>query len=115
MPRAPRPLVSQVFCSALPVAYGHVPRKFWTPFAQFVLDAAYEATMLQGVINVRRNASNIVLLTSLGGGAFGNEPEWIHTAIKRALKKVLGFNLDVRLVSYGPPTRQTQTLIDELG
>jgi hypothetical protein len=115
MPRAPRPLVSQVFCSALPVAYGHVPRKFCRPFAQLVLDAAYEATMLQGVINVRRNASNIVLLTSLGGGAFGNEPEWIHTAIKRALKKVQGFNLDVRLVSYGPPTRQTQTLIDELG
>ena len=53
--------------------------------------------MLEAIINARRKAANIVLLTSLGGGAFGNAPEWIHAAIKRAVKKVQGFDLDARL------------------
>jgi hypothetical protein len=77
-----------------------------------VLDA--EATMLQGVLNARRGASNIVLLTLLGGGAFGNAPEWIHTAITRAVRKVQGFELDVRLVSYGPPTAGVRELVKGL-
>ena len=77
VPDTPRPVVSQAFCSALPVAYGLAPQQHWAAFAQLVLDAAYEATMLEAVINARRRAATIVLLTSLGGGAFGNAPEWI--------------------------------------
>ena len=50
-------------------------------------DAAYEATLLAGVLNSRQGGSNIVLLTLLGGGAFRECPEWIHTAIQRALDK----------------------------
>ena len=38
-----------------------------------VLEAAYEATMWSAVLNARRGASKVVLLTLLGGGAFGNE------------------------------------------
>jgi hypothetical protein len=102
-PTTPGPIVSQAFCSALPVAYGQVPRQHWQMFAQLALDAAYEATMLEAALNARRGASNIVLLTLPGGGAFGNAPEWIHAANKRAEKKVHGFDLDVRLVSYGAP------------
>jgi hypothetical protein len=66
-----RPLVSQAFCSALPVAYTDVPQLLWKPFASLVLEAAYEATLWAAVLNARRGVSNIVLLTSLGGGAFG--------------------------------------------
>ncbi|MCA1398405.1 MULTISPECIES: hypothetical protein [unclassified Bradyrhizobium] len=113
-PSAPRPVVSQAFCSALPVAYGSVPQQHWAAFAQLVLDAAYEATMLEAVINCRRGASNILLLTFLGGGAFGNAPEWIHAAIKRAVIKIQGFDLDVRLISYGEPSVQTRELVKEL-
>ena len=113
-PDAPWPVVSQAFCSALPVAYGQVPQPHWAAFAQLVLDAAYEATMLQGVLNARRGASNIVLLTLLGGGAFGNAPEWIHTAITRSVRKAQGFELDVRLVSYGPPTAGVRELVKGL-
>jgi hypothetical protein len=40
-----RPLVSQAFCSALPVAYTRVPPSHWEAFASLVLEAAYEATM----------------------------------------------------------------------
>jgi hypothetical protein len=63
-----RPLVSQAFCSALPVAYTNVPPSYWEEFALLVLQAAYEATMLAAVLNARRSASNVVLLTQLGGG-----------------------------------------------
>jgi hypothetical protein len=101
-----RPLVSQAFCSALPVAYTRVPSTHWKPFASLVLDAAYEATMLAAVLNKQRGASNVVLLTLLGGGAFGNEAEWINAAIRRALTIVSDFGLDVRLVSYGTPSRE---------
>ncbi|MCL2715727.1 MAG: hypothetical protein FWD68_14375 [Alphaproteobacteria bacterium] len=107
----PGPLVSQAFCSALPVAYGRVAPQHWAAFAQLVLDAAYEATLLEAVLNVRRGASDIVLLTLLGGGAFGNDPEWIHTAIQRAMTKVQGFDLDVRLVSYGQPSARVRKLV----
>jgi hypothetical protein len=101
-----RPLVTQAFCSALPVAYSRVSSAHWKPFGSLVLDAAYEATMLAAVLNKQRGASNVVLLTLLGGGAFGNEAEWINAAIRRALAMMSGFGLDVRLVSYGTPSRE---------
>jgi hypothetical protein len=97
-------LVSQAFCSALPVAYSRVASRHWRPFAVLVLEAAYEATMWAAVLNARRGASNIVLLTLLGGGAFGNEEEWIIGAMRRALTMVASFDLDVRIVSYGAPS-----------
>lgn len=99
----PPQLVSQAFCSALPVAYCGYPSSIWRPFAELVLDAAYEATVLAAVLNARRGASNIVLLTRLGGGAFGNDDAWIDAAMRRALNKVHKFDLDVRLVSFGSP------------
>ena len=99
----PPQLVSQAFCSALPVAYCGYPSSMWRPFAELVLDAAYEATVLAPVLNARRGASNIVLLTRLGGGAFGNDDAWIDAAMLRALNKVRGLDLDVRLMSFGSP------------
>lgn len=47
--------------------------------------------------------SKTVLLTSLGGGAFGNHESWIEAGLVRALELASGFELDVRLVSYGEP------------
>ena len=108
---SPGQLVSQAFCSALPVAYGRVAQPHWQGFAQLVLDAAYEATLWAAVLNCRQGGSNIVLLTMLGGGAFGNATDWIHTAIRRALKKAQGHGLDVRLVSYGPPSDLLKALV----
>ncbi len=113
-PTTPGPRVTQVFASALPVAYGHASRQHWRPFAQLVLDAAYEATMLAAVLNARRGVSNIVLLTLLGGGAFGNDDAWIHAAIQRAAAKVQAFDLDLRLVSYGTPPAGLKALVQGL-
>jgi hypothetical protein len=108
-----RPLVSQVFCSALPVAYSPVASLHWEKFACLVLQAAYEATMWAAVLNARRGASNIVFLTFLGGGAFGNADAWIYSGIRRALRIVANFDLDVRLVSYKMPSKTILQMVEE--
>jgi hypothetical protein len=101
----PFPVVSQAFCSALPVAYSQHESRHWARFACLVLEAAYEATLWAAALNAQRGGgSNIVLLTSLGGGAFGNDEGWIEAGLVRALKLASGFDLDVRLVSYDAPS-----------
>jgi hypothetical protein len=110
-----RPLVSQAFCSAMPVAYSQVPSRYWRPFASLVLEAAYEATMWSAVLNAMRGASNVVLLTFLGGGAFGNNDEWILGAMRRGFEQVLAFDLDARIVCYGAPSRTVLTLVKDFG
>lgn len=100
-----RPRVSQAFCSALPVAYGNVrPKDRWASFACLILGAAYEATMWAAVLNAKRGGSNVVLLTRLGGGVFGNCDEWIDAAMRRALQKARAFDLNVKIVCYGSPS-----------
>jgi hypothetical protein len=108
-------LVSQAFCSALPVAYTNVPSHHWQPFATLVLEAAYEATMWAAVQNANSGGSNIVLLTLLGGGAFGNDDGWILDAMRRALTIASGFDLDARIVSYGAPSPALTKLVQSLG
>ena len=100
-------IVSQIFCSALPVRYSDVPANEWKTFASLVLQAAYEATLWAGVVNAQRGASNIVLLTRLGGGVFGNDDEWIDSAMRRAFSIVADFRLDVKIVSFGNPSTAT--------
>jgi hypothetical protein len=108
-----RPLVSQSFCSALPVAYSRVPPAHWEPFALLVLEAAYEATMWAAVLNAQRGVSNVVFLTLLGGGAFGNHDSWIQAAMRRALELMTTFDLDVRLVSYATPSNAILAVAEE--
>jgi hypothetical protein len=108
--------VTQVFCSALPVAYGVRPASAWEPLARLVLEAAYEATLWEAVLNRLRGGSEVVLLTMLGGGAFGNDQAWILDALRRALTLARHCPLDVRLVSYdGQISKGVQALIEEFG
>ena len=95
VPAARRHVVSQAFCSALPVAYGAGRPSQWEAFARLILEAAYEATLLAAV-----ERDQTVLLTRVGGGVFGNADAWIDDAIVRALGIVEHAGLDVRLVSY---------------
>ena len=95
------PVVTQVYCSALPVAYSRTAAPAWEPFARLVLEAAYEATLLAAAEQQQRGGSATVLLTRLGGGAFGNPDHWIDDAMLRGLAAVADAGLDVRLVSYG--------------
>jgi hypothetical protein len=110
-----RPLVSQIFCSALPVAYTRVPPSNWEAFASLVLEAAYEATMSAALLNAKRGASNVVLLTQLGGGAFGNHDDWILAAMRRSLEGMRELDLDVKLVSYGAPSRAIAQIAEDFG
>jgi hypothetical protein len=109
-----RPRVSQAFCSALPVAYSGLESPHWKPFASLVLEAAYEATLWAAVLNAQRGVSNVVFLTLLGGGAFGNDPAWIHHAARRALEVLATFDLDVRFVSYRTPSKGLASIIEDL-
>ena len=106
-------LVSQAFCSALPVSYSNSPSERWKSFATLVLEGAYEATLWTAVINAQHSGSKVLFLTLLGGGAFGNEPLWIHHAIRRALTKVVDVSLDVRIVSYRKADAALERLVAE--
>jgi hypothetical protein len=106
-------LVSQAYCSALPVAYSHHSSSLWSDFARLVLEAAYEATICTAILNSIRNGNNRVFLTLLGGGAFGNEPDWIIGGIRRALKLYRHVDLDVAIVSYGLSNSYVQDLVNE--
>ncbi|MCL4744604.1 MAG: hypothetical protein KJZ83_04225 [Burkholderiaceae bacterium] len=100
----PRHRVSQAFCSALPISYTSVPADRWKAFATLVLEATYEATLCAALLNAHRTSCNTVFLTRVGGSAFGNPHEWIDHALERALDRVRGVGLDVRLVSHGAPS-----------
>lgn len=112
-PGPDRPRVSQAFCSALPIAYCQIPPTQWGPFASLVLESAYEATILAAQLNAERGRSNVVFLTLLGGGAFGNPTNWIYGAIRRALNLTTNLDLDVRMVSYSRPTSDMIALTEE--
>ncbi len=98
-----RHLVTQAFCSALPVAYSMHPHTLWEGFARLVLEAAYEATFHAASINMANTGNRTVFLTLLGGGAFGNKMEWILDALENALHKFSQIPLLVKVVSYGAP------------
>ena len=66
-------------------------------------------------MNAMRGTSNVVLLTLLGGGAFGNDDEWILGAMQRGFEQVLAFELDARIVSYRAPPPTVLTLVKDFG
>ena len=92
-----RTKVTQVYASAVSVTYSYTAdptldakkeerrrnqwTQIWSKFARLVLRAAYEAT-LRVALQV---GAKTVVLTALGGGVFGNKPEWIAEAIEQAL------------------------------
>lgn len=45
-------LVSQVYCSALSVAYSGIAQRHWEAFARLVLEANYEATIWAAILNM---------------------------------------------------------------
>lgn len=105
--------VSQAYCSALPVAYSNHSSNLWAEFAQLVLEASYEATICTSILNSTRNGNNKLFLTLLGGGAFGNETDWIIRGIQRALNLYKRIDLDVAIVSYGSSQRHVQQLVGQ--
>lgn len=106
--------VSQAYCSALPVAYSNVESKLWEPFARLILEATYEATFYAAIKNFQKTGNKRVFLTLVGGGAFGNNYEWILDAIRYSIKKFSKTPLDIRIVSYGGSDYFVEQLIKSL-
>ncbi|MEP0469063.1 MAG: hypothetical protein ABJD51_12380 [Roseobacter sp.] len=104
--------VTQLYCSAMPVSYGTGPIDAWKEMSQLVLEAAYEATLLATIQNAARTGNNRVFLTLLGGGAFGNKPEWIIDAILRAIGLVPRSGLDIKLVSFGASNATARMIVN---
>jgi len=104
--------VSQVYCSALPVAYSSHGRGRWEPFARLVLQASYEAVMLAAVEQASGGGSNTVLLTRIGGGVFENGDDWIDSAIVRAMDLVKDAGLDITFVAHRAATPGVRAIVD---
>jgi len=105
--------VSQVYCSALPVAYCRHGLDLWERFARLILEASYEASICAAILNSRRKGSRKIFLTLLGGGAFGNPAEWIMGALERAVRLYEKFDLDVAIVSYGESKECVRELVNQ--
>ncbi|PHN05170.1 hypothetical protein [Flavilitoribacter nigricans] len=107
-----RQLVSQAYCSALPIGYSQNDDFLWARFARLVLEATYEATLYAGLINRDQTGNERIFLTLVGGGVFRNREEWIHDAILRVIRKFERTGLDIRIVSYGSPDPRVRKLLD---
>lgn len=94
-------LVSQVYCSALPVAYSGISPENWEAFARLILEATYEATLCASLINYENTGNSNVYLTLVGGGAFGNARTWIFDSMEQAINKFKRSPLELKIVSYG--------------
>ncbi|WP_146188217.1 hypothetical protein [Ascidiaceihabitans donghaensis] len=105
--------VTQIYCSALPVSYCADPDVAWSIFARLVLKGAYEATLRLAVQNAALTGNNLVFLTLLGGGAFGNRADWIVDAVLQGLACVADSGLDVRIVSYGGSSAVAQDILTQ--
>lgn len=107
-----RHCVTQVFVSAMPVAYvSNTTSTSWGPIATLVLKASYDATLLAAhCLALERGTRVRVYLTKLGAGAFGNRDSWVCSAITHALEKHKDAPLDVFLVHYGPPNMPTPSM-----
>ena len=105
--------VSQAYCSAMPVAYTPHPAKHWAPLATLVLEAAYEATVCAAIANYDRTGNNRLFLTLLGGGAFGNDLDWIISAMRRSFNLYSESGLDIAIVSFRASNRSVHGLVSE--
>ena len=104
--------VSQAYCSALPVAYNRAyPDALWARFATLVLEGTYEAALLAGALNLAQRGSRLAFLTSVGGGAFGNDAKWIATAMRRSFEVCSHLPLDVRIVAFRSPSPEVAAVV----
>jgi hypothetical protein len=96
--------VSQLFGSACSVTYSNLDTEIWRPFASMIQDGCYLATVAAALLNRAKFpdlvGSNKLYLTMVGGGAFGNDQQWILDAMHSALFKYRDTGLEVYIVYY---------------
>ena len=104
-------LVTQVYCSALPISYSSVSTDLSERLARLILASAYESTFLAAIKNYSITGNNRLYLTLLGGGVFGNKINWITSAICDNLMKFKSFPLDVYIVSHSRSNIEVSDII----
>ena len=75
----------------------------WADFTILVLEVSCEAAFCAAIANSKNSGNNTLFLTLPGGGAFGNQDEWIIRAIDRPVQLYLHNELDVLIVSFSGP------------
>lgn len=106
--------VTQIYCSALPVGYSATNPIKWEKFSILILDGLYESTILSAIENREKTDNNKVYLTLVGGGVFGNKPEWIIESVVKNLKKYEFSGLEINFVSYGQSNKTVRRIIEML-
>jgi hypothetical protein len=107
-------LVTQAYCSALPIAYSHIESDLWKDFASLILEATYEATFYAALKNFYKTENNKLFLTLVGGGAFGNNLNWIFDAIKHSINKFRNTPLDVKIVTFGNSNSNVRKFVQSI-
>ena len=107
-------LVTQVYCSALPIRYTDIATEKWEAFARLVLEATYEATFYAALNNYAETGNNKLYLTLVGGGVLGNPFPWVFEAIEKSVQKFKDTPLDVSVVSYGSSKSSLKRFLNEL-
>ena len=107
-------LVTQTYCSALPVGYSSYDSDLWEEFARLILEASYEATICAAIVNAQLTGNRRVYLTLLSGGVFGNSIDWILDAMQRSFKHYEHYDLDVAVVNYGRSNDRVQAIVTSL-
>ena len=110
--------VCQVYASALPVSTTYNTEisdiNRWTDFAKCILDGSYMATLCIAALIALKSQKRIkCYLTLIGGGAFGNKPEWIINAIQNALDEYAVYPIDVKLVHFNIISEKYKAEIQE--
>lgn len=107
-------IVSQVFCSGLPISYNNIETEDWEIFARLILEATYESVFYSAILNYEKTKNNKVYITLIGGGVFGNKIEWILESIKKSLVKFMNTPLYIMIVSYKNSNKHIQESLKTL-
>ena len=105
--------VSQIYCSAYPVAYSTDPdpvtkdpprvtgttRNDYALLSSMILHAVYYSTLAYAVTRITPDETRKkVFLTKVGGGFFGNDVSLIDNAIYNAVSHFTAYPIDVHIV-----------------
>jgi len=93
--------VSQIYCSALPLAYFPEQLGDCPMFLNMILHSVYYSTLAHASHMARIRGDRVkVFLTRVGGGVFGNKDEMINAAIKSATNFFSSEPIDVIMVNF---------------
>jgi hypothetical protein len=106
-------IVSQIYCSAYPVAYSKLRPEQYYLLSSMILHAVYYSTLAYAVSRITPDEPRKkVFLTRVGGGVFKNENYIIDTAIYNAVSHFIAYPIDVYIVGYETNAKDQAIITD---